>query len=42
VAHFDATLRASRDAGDLLAKNFVQEAASVGARVLTMARNERA
>jgi hypothetical protein len=42
VAHFDATLRASRDAGDLLAQSLVQEAARVGARVLMMARNERA
>ena len=42
VAHFDATLRASHDAGDLLAQSLVQEAARVGARVLMMARNERA
>ena len=42
VAHFDATLRASSDASDLLSHRLESEAARVGARVLTMARNEPA
>ena len=40
VAHFDATLRSSPDATELLALDLVGAAAGVGARVLTMARNE--
>lgn len=39
VAHLDATLRSSSRAGDLLAHHLVDEAARVGARALTIARN---
>ena len=40
VAHFDATLRASAEADDLLANRLVDEAARIGARVLTLTRNQ--
>ena len=42
VAHFDATLRSSSDAADLLTTRLVQEAARIGARALTMTRNDPA
>ena len=42
VAHFDASLRASADADDLLAHHLVDAAAGIGARVLTIARNQSA
>jgi hypothetical protein len=40
VAHFDATLRATADAKELLSHHVVPAAANIGARVLTMARNQ--